>query len=70
MTNFHIFTMENFGCIRNGKYSAINRNFLLLNWNYTYLKSRPVKVCYARYCLAQISPGIANIVWPKFPLEY
>ena len=75
MKNFHLFTIENFSCISNSKYSAINRIFLLLNWSNTLLKNRPVKVYDARYTLNLrfwgyfpfFTKELQILVFPNFP---
>ena len=61
-------------CIRNSKYSTINRIFLLLNWKNAQLKNRPVKVCDANYTFNKVlvvlpicSKESPIFVCPNFP---
>ena len=74
MTNFRIFANVNFSCISNSKYSAINRIFLLLNWNNTHLKSRPVNVVMRdilliRFwgCFPFVTKESQILICPNFP---
>ena len=61
MTNFHLLTSENFICISNSEYSAINRIFLVELQEYA-IKEQSWKVCDARYTFNKVLGGIFHLL--------